>query len=86
MGLRVIIVLTCALIALGQHDHGRHVDAEFITGEAARVAYNPLENILNEINIYRDDIDFIEQKYNSIFSESKPEELEELTKLWEKQF
>ena len=83
MGLRVMIVLACLLVALGQHDHGRHVDAEFITGEAARVADNPLESILHEMKIYLDDLKFIEEKYNSFFPEENPVKAEELEKLWE---
>lgn len=86
MGLRVVLFLTFALYALGQHDHGRHVDAEFITGEAARVAYNPIENILNEIKIYQDDLGFIEEKYNSFLQENDPVMNEELQKIWEKNF
>ena len=56
MAIRVFFAIVTFVVGIPSHDYSTHVDADFIAKEAARVAYNPLQNILNEIKIYIDDI------------------------------
>jgi hypothetical protein len=62
------VVFFCVLlfsVVLGVHDHATHPDIDFIKKESTRVAYDPLEIIVRDINRFQTDMRMIEDEYTT---------------------
>jgi hypothetical protein len=68
------------------HDHAKHLDTGFIVGEARRVGWLKIEEILKTLEEYIGALRLIEAKYAESFADPDPEDKERLDKIWKEHF
>merc|ERR1712037_30804 len=82
-----IVILTALLgISNAQHDHTQHIDVKFISGEARRLAWHKLEDLIKYIDEYSEAVRFVEKKYEDHFIHPKEEDRERLDQVWKEHF
>jgi hypothetical protein len=66
------------------HNHGDHLDINFVHTEAARIAYNSKNVIVEDINNYIDMVRHLEEKHHVLFEQDrvKASEMPKIEKTW----
>jgi hypothetical protein len=73
-------------VCYAQHDHTQHLDTTFIVGEARRVGWLKLDEILRTLEDYISALRLIERKYEESFANPDPADKERLDEIWKEHF